>query len=195
MKKLGAAALITCGLMGGAALLLGSRARGETAATAAAPFAGVKEAIAVLHPTAGHRASGTVVLRPHPDGVELEVTLEGLPPGTRHGFHVHEFGDCSAPDASSAGPHYDPTGMMAGQHHHGMKPLGDLSDLVAGPDGRVSIRFVARDLSLVDAHGILGRGLLLHESYDDPEDPMLASGERIACAAIGVRQPGGAPAR
>jgi Cu-Zn family superoxide dismutase len=126
---------------------------------------------------------------PRADGVELEVAIGNLPSATRHGFHVHEFGDCSAPDASSAGAHYDPTGNMAGMHRHGMKPLGDLDDLVADAQGRVVVRFVARELSLVGERPILGRALLLHESFDDPNDPMTVSGDRIACGTIGVRNP------
>jgi superoxide dismutase, Cu-Zn family len=152
-------------------------------------FSEVREAIAVLRPTAGHGASGTVRFAPHADGVQVQVSIDGLPAGTRHGFHVHEFGDCSAPDAASAGPHYDPTGNMHGQHRHGMRPLGDLDDLVADAQGHVAVRFVARDLDLVGSRPILGRALLLHESFDDPNDPMLVSGDRIACGTIGVRQP------
>ena len=78
---------------------------------------------------------------------------------------------------------------MAGQHRHGMKPLGDLDDLRADENGRVEIRFLAPGLSLVGERPILGRALLLHESFDDPNDPMLVSGDRIACGTIGVRNP------
>jgi superoxide dismutase, Cu-Zn family len=181
----GTALLAATALAGSA---LGACRPPEAPAPAAAPgFADVREAIALMRPTAGHGASGTVRFRPKPDGVELEVEIGGLPSGTRHGFHVHEFGDCSAPDAASAGGHYDPTGNMATMHQHGMKPLGDLDDLVADAQGRVRVRFLAKDLSLVDRQPILGRALLLHESFDDPNDPLTVSGDRIACGTIGVR--------
>jgi len=150
-------------------------------------FEGVGEAIAVLQPTAGNQVRGTARFYPHPDGIEVQVQIEGLTKGTRHGFHVHEFGDCSAPDASSAGEHYDPTGNMAGKHHHGMRPLGDLDDLRADPQGRVSVRFLAKALSIAGpTHPILGRALVLHASFEDPKDPMSTSGDRIACGTIGV---------
>jgi Cu-Zn family superoxide dismutase len=156
---------------------------------ASSGFDGVREGIAVMRGTEGHEVRGVVRFFPHPDGVELDVAIEGLPSGTRHGFHVHEYGDCSAPDASSAGAHYDPTGTMAAQHATGMRPLGDLDDLRADPEGKVKVRFVARALSITKENPILGRALLLHESFDDPNDPMVAAGDRIACGTIGVHQP------
>lgn len=152
----------------------------------AAGFEAVQAAIAVLLPTAGNGARGTVRFAPHPDGIELTVKIEGLPQGTRHGFHVHEFGDCSAADASSAGPHYDPTSNAPGRHHHGMRPLGDLDDLRADAQGKVEVRFVARALTIAGTHPILGRALVLHAGFENPNDPMSDAGARIACGTIGV---------
>jgi Cu-Zn family superoxide dismutase len=152
-------------------------------------FEGIQAAIAVLAPTAGNTARGTVRFTPHPDGVELTVRIEGLTQGTRHGFHVHEFGDCSAADAASAGPHYDPTHNAPGQHQHGMKPLGDLDDLRANAQGVVEVRFAARALSIAGTHPILGRALVLHAGFADPSDPMGDAGARIACGTIGVVAP------
>jgi len=160
--------------------------------SSSAGFEGVQAAVAVMQPTAGHGARGVVRFAPHPDGVELTVRIQGLPQGTRHGFHVHEFGDCSSPDASSAGPHYDPTHNMPGRHQHGMKPLGDLEDLRADAQGRVEIRFVARALSIAGVNPILGRALVLHASFEVPTDPMSTAGDRIACGTIGVLAAGSA---
>ena len=39
----------------------------------------------------------------------------GLEPG-EHGVHIHEVGECSAPDFESAGAHYNPTGAQHGPH-------------------------------------------------------------------------------
>jgi len=150
----------------------------------------VSEAIAVLHPTQGNQARGTVIFRPTSSGIGLEVAVEGLPSGTKHGFHVHEFGDCSAPDAASAGPHYDPTNLIPGKHRHGMLPLGDLEDLAAGADGRVAVKFEAPKLTIAGPeNAILGRALVLHATFADPKDPMADAGDRIACGTIGVRNP------
>src|SRR5436309_13313108 len=66
------------------------------------------KAIAVLHPTAGNKVSGTVTFTEVADGVQIHADITGLTAGN-HGFHVHEFGDCSAADASSAGAHFNLT--------------------------------------------------------------------------------------
>ena len=164
-----------------------SATSGGAPARAGESFENVTTAVAVLRPTKGNGAEGIVVFSPTDGGVELSVRIWGLPSGTRHGFHVHEFGDCSAPDATSAGEHYDPTMNLPGMHHHGMRPLGDLEDLAAGQDGKVEIRFKAPGLTVAGAkNAILGRGLVLHASFDNPNDPMSSSGARIACGTIGV---------
>src|SRR5205823_3591586 len=69
---------------------------------------GPLQAIAVLHPTSGNKVAGTITFTEEADGVRIHAEITGLTPG-KHGFHVHEFGDCSAGDLSSAGAHFNPT--------------------------------------------------------------------------------------
>jgi len=151
-------------------------------------FKDVEQAVALIRPTIpSSTANGIVIFSPVDGGVEVWARISGLPSGTRHGFHVHVFGDCSDVLTGSAGPHYDPTGNMMRMAQTGMLPLGDLEDLSAGEDGTVEVRFTARDLTIAGAeNAILGRGLMLHESYADPKDPMSTSGDAIACGTIGV---------
>ena len=76
-------------------------------ATVSAQAEPVTKAVAVLSPTKGGNVSGTVTFTKVDGGVKIVADLTGLKPG-EHGFHIHEFGDCSAPDATSAGGHFNP---------------------------------------------------------------------------------------
>ncbi|MFI4982525.1 MAG: superoxide dismutase family protein, partial [Nevskiales bacterium] len=98
------------------------------AALAGRSVAGGLAAHAVMAPASGNQVSGTVIIRPNSGGVHLDVKLAGLSPGA-HEFHVHEVGDCSAADASSAKGHFHPTGQPHGSHG------GDLPDLTADAGG------------------------------------------------------------
>src|SRR5690349_6523661 len=78
-------------------------------------------ATATIAPTAGNTAKGTVTFTQKGDKVTVTAHLSGLTPGG-HGFHVHEKGDCSAADATSAGGHFNPGGKPHGapdaaEHH------------------------------------------------------------------------------
>src|ERR1700722_4375174 len=70
-------------------------------------------ATAILKPTKGSKAKGTVRFNEIPPNVHIIADITGLSPG-KHGFHIHEKGDCSAPDASSAGGHFNPEHKMHG---------------------------------------------------------------------------------
>src|SRR5262245_42843524 len=87
----------------------------ETAASAAreAPEidAGLgKAAHAEIAPRSGNAGlSGRATFIETTDGVKLLVRVTGAPAG-EHGLHIHETGDCSDPEAKSAGGHWNPAG-------------------------------------------------------------------------------------
>ena len=65
------------------------------------------KAIAVLQPTKGSSVQGTVTFTKSGNEVKIVADVTGLTPG-KHGFHIHEFGDCSSPDGNTAGGHSIP---------------------------------------------------------------------------------------
>ena len=142
---------------------------------------------AVLAPTAGNNVAGTLTLTAVPGGVRLQGHVTGLAPGSTHGFHIHERGDCSAPDASSAGPHFNPTGSAhgdpAGMIHH----AGDIANQVADAQGALDVDVVVHGVSLDTgaADDVLGRAVIVHRDSDDYlTQPSGNSGPRLACGAI-----------
>jgi len=143
-------------------------------------------AVAELEPTAGHSARGQVVFRTVDDGVRITASLEGLEEGS-HGFHIHETGDCSADDATSAGGHYAPQGSPHGapgnpaQERH----VGDLGNIEADAQGKAHYERVDSLLSLTGDHSILGRAVIVHRGADDlTSQPSGAAGARVACGVI-----------
>src|SRR4051812_28055318 len=84
------------------------------AAAVAANAQDATHATVKLEPKSGSKVTGTVTFTKSGDEVEVSGDIENLAPG-KHGFHIHEKGDCSAPDAASAGGHFNPTH----QHHGG----------------------------------------------------------------------------
>ncbi len=146
----------------------------------------VTKAVAQLQPLAGSGVSGTVAFTRTTAGVKVEVKVSGLTEGA-HGFHVHEFGDCSAPDGSSAGGHFNPAGEPhagpADAHRH----AGDLGNLIAGKDGTAELEYVDAQASFEGPHSILGRGVIVHAKPDDLKtQPTGNAGGRVACGVVGV---------
>lgn len=143
-------------------------------------------AIAALEPLGDSGVRGTVQFtRVAPNRMRVRAQVQGLTPGL-HGFHIHEFGDCSAPDGSSAGEHFNPEGKShggpEGPDHH----LGDLGNIEADAGGRAAISMTT-DIVTLDAgpRGILGRAVIVHAEPDDLKtDPSGNSGARLACGVI-----------
>jgi superoxide dismutase, Cu-Zn family len=162
----------------------GHEGHGEPAT--AAP---VTRAIAVMHATEGNDVSGTVTFEQTDGGVRVQANLSGLSPGA-HGFHVHQWGDCSASDGESAGGHFNPTGAPhAGPEGH-PRHVGDLGNIEAGDDGNASYDRVDEHLRFEGAHSVLGRALIVHADPDDlTSQPTGGAGARLACGVIGVAAP------
>src|SRR5881409_494994 len=144
------------------------------------------KAIAVLHPTEGNKVSGTVTFTEVADGVQVEAAIAGLTPG-KHGFHIHEFGDCSAADASSAGAHFNPTNQPHAAPDAEARHVGDMGNIEADASGRAKLDYLDHHMSLAnDDRSILGRSVVVHAKADDlKSQPAGDSGARVACGVIG----------
>lgn len=152
---------------------------------------GVTTALASVNPTAGNKLKGSVRFVEGVDGkVTVSVELEGLTPGQQHAWHVHEFGDCSAPDASSAGSHYNPEG-----HDHGLpeknpkRHAGDFGNLLADAQGKAKATLVVDNLTVARQSGVVGRSVIVHAKPDDGGQPVGNAGPRLGCGVIGVAKP------
>jgi superoxide dismutase, Cu-Zn family len=156
------------------------------AQTPAAKSAASSKAIAVLHPTAGNKVSGTVTFTPVGDGVRVHAEIAGLTPG-KHGFHIHEFGDCSSADANSAGAHFNPTNQPHAGPDATARHEGDMGNVEADASGNAKLDYVDHQISLSnDGNSVIGRSVIVHTKADDLKpQPTGDSGGRIACGVIG----------
>jgi superoxide dismutase, Cu-Zn family len=138
-----------------------------------------------LQPTQGNTAAGTLNLMTMGDGVHFRGTVTGLPAGM-HGFHIHETGDCSAPDGSSAGGHFNPTGAAHGGPQAEAHHLGDLGNITADADGNAEVNIHAGGVTLGEgANSIMGKAIIVHAGEDDlTTQPTGNAGARLACGVI-----------
>jgi len=90
-------------------------------------------AVAVVHGLGDNKVKGKVTFTQKGDGVEIVAELTGLTPG-EHGFHVHEFGDCSDHTGECAGGHFNPTGAPHGGPDDEKRHVGDFDHVVVNDD-------------------------------------------------------------
>jgi superoxide dismutase, Cu-Zn family len=196
MQKLG----LGCSVLGVSSLWLALAACGasqEAAPPPATPAAEAAPAAAgsdpansktlevAFQPKSGSQLSGKATLTETPEGVKVALALEGLAPG-EHGAHVHEKGDCSAPDGASAGGHFNPASnphaLPTGTPRH----LGDLGNITISADGKGTLEIVAAGANLKDGdpNSFVGRAIIVHEKQDDGGQPTGNAGGRVGCAEI-----------
>jgi len=147
---------------------------------------GIQKAVCVLHPTEGNDVGGIVTFIRTKEGVRIVADVEGLTPG-KHGFHIHEYGDCSSKDGKSAGGHFNPTNKKHGAPDAEERHVGDLGNLVADDNGRAHYDRVDKVISLTGPNSIIGRGIIVHAGEDDfVTQPTGNAGARVACGVIGI---------
>lgn len=174
-----ASAIVTCATTGFLAIGAQHQEHGTAAPT-------ITKAIAVLHPTQGSEVHGVVTFTKVGGGIHVQGTVKGLTPGL-HGFHIHEFGDCSSPDAKSAGGHFNPTMEEHAAPTAQMRHVGDLGNIEADQEGNAHYDQVDPHLGFHGATSIIGRGLIVHEKADDLKtQPTGDAGGRVACGVIGI---------
>ena len=151
---------------------------------AAADLRAQNDASAILQPTQGNSVRGAIRLMGMGNGVHFTGTVTGLTPG-KHGFHVHENGDCSAPDGSSAGGHFNPSKKAHGSPDAAEHHAGDLGNIEADAGGSASVDIHANGVMLgTGATSVLGRAIIVHASPDDFSQPTGNAAGRLACGII-----------
>jgi superoxide dismutase, Cu-Zn family len=146
----------------------------------------IQGARAELHALNGSGVSGVIEFAQDGEHVVVIGKVSGLPPG-KHGFHVHENGNCSAPDGSSAGDHFAPFDGPHGapEAPAGLRHVGDLGNVEAGEDGTADISITDTVIRLEGAASIVGRAIILHAKADDlSSQPAGNAGDRVACGVI-----------
>ncbi len=176
MKKLG--------FLAGAALAAGALvvSCSSTASSSAPP----PMAKATIESKSGSRVTGHAVFTELASGgVKAEIWIENATPGT-HGLHIHEKGDCSAPDGTSAGGHFNAAGNphaapTDAKHHN-----GDLGNIEVGADGKGHL-VITSDLLTVKPgpNSVVGRAVVFHEKADDLKtQPTGNAGGRFGCGVV-----------
>jgi Cu-Zn family superoxide dismutase len=173
----------------------------------------VDEAVAVLMPTKGSKVSGTIRFIHSEDGIEVRANLKGLSKGA-YSFQVHMYGDCSAPDASSAGETFNLTttgasgasdqsanetttgsgtsssgGTATGGTTSGgttSTTPGDLGTMTPKADGTVAYTTKIPQASLQGSHTLVGRSVVIHQNASTTTRTTTTPGKRLACGVIGI---------
>jgi superoxide dismutase, Cu-Zn family len=144
----------------------------------------VKSAFVNVKGFKDNKITGKITFTQQPDGVLIVGDVDGLTPG-KHGFHVHEHGDCSASDGSSAGAHFNPTNKKHGGPDDPDRHVGDLGNMVADANGHAHYQRVDKVISLNGKDTIVGLSIIIHADEDDYKtQPTGASGTKIACGII-----------
>ena len=150
-------------------------------------FSRTKAAVATLSPSATSGVTGIVVFSGGSTSVDVHVTASGLLPGSIHGFHVHDVGNCASADFLSAGDHFNPTHKPHGPQDH-PHHAGDMPSLLADPTGKIDARFTLEGVTLGGVDGFVGHAVILHATADNYDaQPSGNAGARIACGVIAAQ--------
>lgn len=167
-------------------------------------FAEVSKAICTLTPTTGTELKdvrGTITFTQTKSGVLIEANVTGLKPNSKHGFHVHQWGNTSDLETGKAtGGHYDPTGEsdhgLPSGHSHGDEThhmtgghAGDFGNLETDDTGNATYSKTYEDISLTGNNAVLGRAIIVHIKEDDGGQPTGNAGARVAQGVIGIANP------
>jgi Cu-Zn family superoxide dismutase len=143
-------------------------------------------ATATIEARSGSSLTGTATFAEVAEGVRVVIEVAGAPPGD-HAVHVHENGDCSAPDASSAGSHFNPENHAHGGPHTAERHPGDFGNLTVGADGTGRLELVTKDLTVGESPiSVVGLSIIVHEKADDFSQPVGNAGGRIGCGVIAL---------
>lgn len=167
-----------------------SQELGEEEPEAIETHAPQEEVVVSLMNDQGLQVATATLVEKSSGGVQITLEGDNLPPG-EHGFHIHDVGECTPSDFSSAGGHYNPTNSKHGFDHAEGPHAGDLENITVKEDGTIYAYVDALMVSLKRDHDNTlytkaGTSLVIHANPDDyVTQPSGDSGSRIACGVIG----------
>lgn len=144
-------------------------------------------ATAIMEAASGSKVSGEAFFTEMDGKVQFELSVRNVTPGV-HAVHLHEKGDCSAEDASSAGGHWNPTMKQHGRRDAGnVYHQGDVGNMEVGADGNGTLSLLIEGWSIggADSTNVLGKSVIVHDKADDfTSQPSGNAGSRISCGLI-----------
>lgn len=142
-------------------------------------------AVAALK-TADGTDLGTVTFTEGADGVEFSAELQNVEGAGPHGIHVHEAGECSAPDFTSAGGHFNPEGTDHACPPTAPRHAGDFGNVEIAEDGTGTLSLTSDLITVAPGTtSVVGKAVILHGGEDDcTSQPSGAAGPRIGCGVI-----------
>lgn len=150
------------------------------------PIASEKQANAMIGSLNDSGVTGMAVFTQNGDDITLTAEIQGASPGL-HAIHIHANGDCSAPDGTSAGGHWNPTDVAHGKWGEGEFHLGDIGNITVGEDGtgRITLTTDLWEIGTGSDIDVVGKGIIVHAGADDfTSQPSGAAGARIGCGVI-----------
>jgi Cu-Zn family superoxide dismutase len=146
--------------------------------------------VATLEPKSGSTLTGRATFSTGASGqVTLVLSLEGATPGV-HAAHLHDTGDCSAPDAKSAGGHWNPTSAPHGRWGSDGHHLGDVGNVTVGADGKGTLTLTTDRWQVGGGqlNDVVGHSVIVHGGVDDfSTQPTGNAGNRAACGVIALQ--------
>jgi len=167
----------------------GMMAEGDT--TGAMMMSASKTAEATISSASGSGLTGKATFTESGGAVKLVLTVEKATPGP-HAVHLHQNGDCSKPDATSAGPHWNPAKNPHGKRGEGQHHAGDMPNMEVGQDGKGRLELTVNEWKIGGSDttsNIINKAIIVHAKADDyKSQPAGNAGDRIGCGVITMKQ-------
>ncbi|MEO8741357.1 MAG: superoxide dismutase family protein [Casimicrobiaceae bacterium] len=143
---------------------------------------GIHQATANLKSKSNSNAYGVVTFYEKNGKVSVAASVFNLSIGP-HSIYIHETGNCSSPNAASAGPVWQIPGTPPGTRR-----AGQLPELLAGTEGNAAMQTITSGLSIGDRKptDLVGRSVVVHSAIDPDPKPQFGGVPNgwIACGVI-----------
>ncbi len=157
----------------------------ETAAPVEEPAPAPMVAVATLTDAQGNPA-GTATFTQ--DGDQTTAVYEVAYAGATgmHGIHVHETGDCTPPDFTTAGGHFNPAGAEHAAPGTEPRHAGDFGNIDLGDAGNGRLELTTGLVTVAAGpSSVVGKSVILHAGEDDgTTQPTGNAGARLACGVV-----------